>query len=208
MGKKKKKRDKMLTALQIRAKLARRDADLIRAQSHIAQLERLLQNGDALRRIGEHWYELVEYFDPEQIQRIQLKDYDGEPVFAMGLLSDAIVLEIPETAGASEMAQFVDTIRERRIASPILFIRAGVRFLKLATVNPALEAQLDAKERQKNEEKSKARAAASFDIVGLGPVPAGNGLGDRVPSDGADPSGGCDSHEAAVEAGEEATNHV
>ena len=115
---------------QLMARVERLEAELRRFRA-----------GDTVRSVGEHWYELLEYFDASQIQRIP-SPWD-EPTFLMGMLSDTFVVEVPQSAPPDEVAPFLDLLKRNGIA-PALAIRKGVRFLRLAAVDEEQEARLDA----------------------------------------------------------------
>lgn len=118
------------TRAQLQARIERLEAELRRYHA-----------GDTLRAEGEHWYELREYFDAEQITRIP-SPFD-EPTFLMGMLSDTFIVEVPSTAEPADVDKFLALLRRNGIA-PALAIRKGVRFLRLATVDEEMEAKLDA----------------------------------------------------------------
>jgi len=168
----------------------------------IALLERKLARfaqGDTLRREGEHWYELVEYFDAREIRRLPT----AGSTYLLGVLDDVVVIEVPATATPPEIAVFQKLLRDRGMASPCLVIRAGVRFLKLASVDTETEAKLDAADSEVEDEDAEGEDD-EVSALGAGPEPAGDGLGDCGSGDGGGHRGGSHRDEAAVEAGEEA----
>lgn len=126
-------------------------------QAKIKRLEKQLQKlaaGDSLRQEGEHWYELIEYFDPHAIQRIP----GPSNAFMMGMLQDAIVVQIPEGTEPEEVPQFVAALSAKGIDNPVLVVTDKVRFVKLGTVSEEMEARLDAAVlREESEPRDEAR---------------------------------------------------
>lgn len=112
-------------------------------QARVAKLEAELakyRKGDSVRAEGEHWYELREYFDAEQIRRIPAPW--REPTFLMGMLEHTFVIEVPQSVDQHEIHKFLGLLKDNGMA-PALAIRAGVRFLRLASCTPEMEQRLD-----------------------------------------------------------------
>jgi hypothetical protein len=188
---KKKPDEKGMTRAQLEAKVKRLEAKVKRLELRLAAAQAdlaLLRAPDRARREGEHWYELVDLLDPAQIRTLP-KSPLGR-TFLMGTLRDWIVLEYPAEAARHEVDEFMKTLRERGVG-PVLAVRAGVRFLRLATVDPAAEAKLD-------EEVRDGRAATEGQHAGTpGDAGArsqlhGDGLGSGGPPSGDDHRGGRD----------------
>lgn len=178
-------------------------------QAKIDRLERRLQRYEPerqLRKEGEHWYRLVEMFNPHEIKRVPVGD---QQAFLMGMLQEAIVVEVPDGTSQEEMVHFSQQLRRAGVSAPPIYIYAGVRFLKLASVDPELEKRLDASasgvlKEEDDEEDPDELGADPADAAGPGPEPAGDGLGDHLPADVEGAGDGGRHHEAADEAGEEA----
>ena len=185
---------------QLEAKLRRAEEIIETISAENRRLARLLKHGDELRKVGEHWYELLEYFDPHKIHPVPLAT-GGRVAHAMGVLSEAIVIEIPDGTTPEDLSDFTKTLRERGIGAPFLFVTRGVRFLRLGTVTAELEAELDAKERRHAAEDPCDLGVPRLEPAGPGPEPAGHGLGGAEPADveGAGDGGG--RHQAPDEAG-------
>ena len=190
-------------SLKRRAKKAEKGPTRAQLQRRIEQLERRLaifQRGDTLRQEGEHWYELREFFEGEEIKRIP--GPWKEPVFLMGMLSNVYVLEVPATATSAEITRFLDLLKRNGIA-PALTIRNGVRFLKLATVDSEMEKHLDAAEMEPHgSEEAEGPGPDIDDADRAGPESSGNGVGDPGPEDEPDHSGGSAPDIPVVEGGQ------
>jgi len=191
-----------LTRLQVEMKLKRALRDLgVERQANVA-LRELVENGDELRRVGEHWYELVEFWDPHRIQKVPFGD-GGRPAYVMGSLGETIVVEVPKGAKPEEAEALSQMMRKQVPGASFLFFLEGVRFLKIATVSEALEAQLDAEEMEKLDAEEPT-TAGSADDAGPGPESSGDGLGDRLPADVPNLGRGGDRDEAPDQAGDAA----
>jgi hypothetical protein len=114
------------------------------------------QAGDDVRREGEHWYELLEYFDPEKIQKLPVKDGRA---FIMGRLDGVTIVEVGSDMPQAQIAKLGTWLKENGIEA--LVVSAGVRFLKLATVSDELEATLDEHERAQD---AKDEAESGIDV--------------------------------------------
>jgi len=100
---------------------------------------------DTLRQKGDHWYEVVDLFDANQIQGI------GDRVFIMGKLDDVVVVEMPKHF-TPELAQTLgDRLKRVGITSVCFVVPEGVRFLKLSPLSPVEEAKLDIERKQQLE---------------------------------------------------------
>lgn len=117
----------------------------------------------------------------------------------MGRLRGVIVLQVPRDANPMATQRFVDQLKAGGIDSPVLVISEDVRFLKLATVDEAMEKKLDETERarqreaeeelkREREESKQAdeRAVSAVD----GSEPDGDGLGGGGPGEVAGGRGG------------------
>jgi hypothetical protein len=133
--------DKGPTKRQLQARITKLEAELAK-----------FKRGDQLRRKGEHWYELTEFFDAEKIKRV--KSPLGA-TFLMGMLEDVFIIEYPANATHKELSHFMSYIRQKGIM-PCLAVRQGVRFVKLSSVDEAREADLDAAEVADANDKSPA----------------------------------------------------
>lgn len=182
------------TRAQLKARIAKLEGDLDR-----------LKKGDRVRREGEHWYELIELFNPAEIRRVP---YAGSNAYLMGMLQDAIVVEVPEGSDYSAMMQFTAQLRKAGLSAPPIFIYPGVRFLKIATIPPEMEAKLDAAGilEEPDEEDPDERGTEGVDAAGAGPEPSGDGLGRPRLAVVAPGSNGRDSHEEPERAGEDGTS--
>jgi hypothetical protein len=158
---------------------------------------------DPIRRLGEHWYELIEFFDATKIERIAVID---QASYLMGMLQDAIVIEVPEGTSEADMVHFTAQLRKAGVRAPPIYIWEGVRFLKLAAVGEEMERRLDAAGlmAEEDDEKPEEPGTDPADAAGPGPEPSGDGLGDRLPPDGEDPGSGGDRDRPAAEEGSEA----
>jgi hypothetical protein len=167
-----------------------------------AELARLRPE-PGLRKEGSHWYSLLDYFDPNEIQAIPIT----EDAYLMGMLEHAIVVEVPSNTTMGDTKAFTKSLAEKGIRAPVLFVQPGVRFLRIGAVSAEGEKKLDERlkeiDREAPEEPAQPRvAAADGDAPGDGPEPPGDGLGDRMSAEGADLGGRGDRDEAADEAGE------
>lgn len=176
--------DKEPTRAQLTAKIARLEAKLVK-----------YERGDPLRKKGEHWYRLVEWFDVNEIQRLPT----AGSTYIMGVLNDVAIVEVPAAATVAEIAEFTKLLEARGLTAPCLVVRAGVRFLKLAAVDAGTEAKLDSAE-----VKSEASKGDTVSDASAGPEPERDGLGGSGSGDGADHRSGGDRDEAADGAREEA----
>ncbi len=159
------KNDKGPTRAQLQAKIVKLEAELAK-----------YRRGDTVRKVGEHWYELSEYFDGDQIRRIPAP---AGPTFLMGMLSDMFVVEYPADAPMHELREFMRTLSMNGI-KPCLAVRSGVRFLKLTAVDEEMERRLDAAEVKGDNEAS---PAAAGDTDNAGDAGEGN---DTAPASAGD----------------------
>lgn len=94
-----------------------------------------------VRRRGEHWYELVDYWNPDDITRIS----PDEPVFLMGMIEgpgpDVIVVEVPEDTTREKIERLGSWLSGQGIHA--LIVRAGIRFLRLKKASPEQTRKLD-----------------------------------------------------------------
>jgi hypothetical protein len=165
-------------------------AQLLRRVNQLqSQLDRY-KRGDYLRREGEHWYELAEFFDGDKITRIPAP-FDG-PTFMMGMLADLYVVEVPESASMEQVHQFRGALAQHGLA-PALVVRKGVRFLKLATVPEDMEKRLDDAEVQDAQGKTPTGDAGAEPLqvhdADTGPELHGDGVGSDRSGEG-DPDRG------------------
>jgi hypothetical protein len=104
---------------------------------------------DKVRREGEHWYELLEHFDAAKIERLPVKEGRA---FILGRLAGLTIVEVSRAflgdVGPDEEQQAIARLGKWLESNGIeaLIVTEGVRFLKLATVAPEMEAKLDATE--------------------------------------------------------------
>jgi hypothetical protein len=104
----------------------------------VRELEERLKD-DGLRQPGEHWYELIEHFDAHAIQRLPVKQGRA---FIMGQLNSMTVVEVSRDMGQEALAKLGQWLEDNGIEA--LIVTEGIRFLKIGTVAPEIETQLDA----------------------------------------------------------------
>jgi len=161
------------TNAQLTATVKRHETTIAALRGQLARFK----DGDALRREGEHWYELLDLMDPNQIREVP-KSPIGRTFF-MGMLNEITVLEYPASASPAEVRRFMRTLKESGVA-PVLAVTEGVRFLRLSTVDAATEARLD-DEAKVNSETSKRAGDESTD-GGAGPELHLDGVGGGGPA--------------------------
>ena len=173
-----------------RAQLAAQNA---RLQTRIAYLEGQLTKaraGDTVRKEGEHWYELLDLFDPKEIRALP-KSPLGRTFF-MGMLNETFVLEYPAGTPPEQVREFMRVLRSQGFA-PCLAVQEGVRFLKLGTVDADTEQKLDEEVRREEATSPAAAGGRGGDAVPDGAAPNaasarselhGDGLGGGGPLDG------------------------
>lgn len=113
-------------------------------------LSKLLK-GDGLRQKGEHWYELLEFFDARKIERLPIPGAP-ERTFFMGMLEHSFVIQVPKDESPESISAFIELLKSRGLTAPVLVITEGVRFLKLAVVPEEIEQKLDAVELGKDDD--------------------------------------------------------
>jgi hypothetical protein len=79
--------------------------------------------------IIEHWYELVEYFDPAAIRTVDLKEAQGYRTFVHGVIDDMTIVEVPATMPGDTIQRLGVQLGEMGIRA--LIISDSVRFMKL-----------------------------------------------------------------------------
>ena len=109
--------------------------------------------GDRERREGEHWYELVEAFDANKIERVPTPKSWGSRAFLMGMIGDMHIVEVPQSAPEQELNSFLGLLRQH-FAGNVLAVRTGVRFLKLRSTDAAMQAKLDEALRHESKEQT------------------------------------------------------
>jgi len=79
--------------------------------------------------IVEHWYELVEYFDPTAIRTVDLKETQGYRTFVHGVIEEMTVVEVPSTMPAETITSLGVQLGEMGIRA--LIVSDNVHFMKL-----------------------------------------------------------------------------
>lgn len=103
------------------------------------QIERL-RRPDAMRRAGEHWYELVDLFDPTKFETFPL---DGiGPSYVLGTLQGMIILEVPVGTPHEAIRALLRKLREQG-APPVFAVTQGVRFVRLRALDADEERKID-----------------------------------------------------------------
>jgi hypothetical protein len=146
------------------------------------------------RKLGEQWFELVTYFDPEQIRSFDIQQTQGHRTFIHGLIDDMTVVEVPSTMSPAKVQEYGVALGEMGIKA--LIVSDNVRFMKLRTCSAQECELLDEKDTSKkghiNALSSRAR-----------PKPDSDGSGSPEPSDG-DSASGSDQDEVVDGHGPEA----
>lgn len=200
------------TKKQLQARITTLQRVLTASLNREVELEQQLKVGDSLRKIGEHWYELKETFDPKQIKRVQVGTMK-QPSFMMGLLRDIIVIEVPDMSNMEELVQFQRALVKQGIDNKVLFVQKGVQFLKIAPVDADVERELDAREMEYAEEAQVPSLAGPDSFArsrpsSVGPKFTRDGLDDsRLATEQSDSDGG-DRDEASEQGGKEASDGV
>jgi hypothetical protein len=86
----------------------------------------------------ERWYELVEYFDPNGIRRIPLKEGRA---FLMGVIGKVTIVEVATDFPSDQMAKLAKWLEVNGVEA--LVMTAGPRFVKLRAVPDALAEKLN-----------------------------------------------------------------
>lgn len=123
--------------------------------------ERLKKRGkNAVRdaRAGEHWYELVNTFDPTQIKLLPLPE--GKRAFLMGVLDDLVIVEVPKDTSTEAARGFQQFLQAQGLKSAAIVVTAGVQFMKLRRVDDkqarVLDGQLQASEKKDVDQSAEA----------------------------------------------------
>lgn len=93
---------------------------------------------DKLRQPGDHWYEVIDLFDPNKIRGL------GRGLFIMGKLDDVNIVEVPAGTTQRDIASLVERLRGAGIKSTCFVIQAGTRFVKLKALTEMEEAKIEA----------------------------------------------------------------
>lgn len=105
--------------------------------------ERLKKRGkSAVRDAGEHWYELTQIFDPNEIKLLPLPD--GKRAFLMGVIDDLVIVEVPKDTPAAAARGFQEFLQKQGLQSAAIVVTAGVQFLRLRRTTAKQERKLDA----------------------------------------------------------------
>jgi len=177
---------------QLTRALEKRDMRIKYLEAELARFTR----GDVERREGEHWYELVDLLDPNQIRALPKSPLGA--TYVMGMIGNMTILEYPAGTDPNDVRQFMDMLKQQGVP-PTLAVQAGVRFVRLRSITAEVEQQLDA---EVSRERTEREQAAGAGARGVGPELHGNGLGGGVPGDIADPGRGGDPHGAGASGGE------
>ena len=123
----------------------------------------------------EHWYELVEYFDPEKIETINLPQTQGYRSFVRGVVKDLVIVEVPSSMPSARIKGLAISLGEMGFKA--LIVSDNVKFMKLRPCSAEESELLDEADPEK-----KGRIFA--------PTRNGNGAGSE--SDGVGGSGARD----------------
>ncbi len=171
-------RDKGPTRVQLQGRI-----DRLEQQN---EMLRMRLKPDPLRRPGEHWYEVVAYFDASGIQKLPTKPEDGRAFIMPGMINGMTIVEVSKHYARTED---LEKWLSGQLGVNPLVITDDVRFVKLATVSPEMEAELDAGSMEKTDGEEE-----KILPTGTGSELPGDGLGSGGSGDDGDCRGGSDSH--------------
>jgi len=143
------------TRAQLMARVAKLEAEISR-----------LRAPDPVRRTGEHWYELVDLFDPAKIQALPVVANVGR-THVLGSLRDMLIVEFPASADPGAVRALLRQMAAQG-AGPVFAVSEGVRFVRLRALDAAEERAVD-EEVQRGEAAERAGSS--------GPEPHGDRMG-------------------------------
>jgi hypothetical protein len=100
--------------------------------------KRRTRKGGKLRKAGQHWYVLEEYFDENKKEIIGI----NESGYMLGVLEDFVIVRIPETMPIIEVDALGIRLAEMGIKA--LIVKEGIRLLRLREVTGEREKKLNA----------------------------------------------------------------
>ncbi len=106
---------------------------------------------DKLRKPGEHWYEIVDLFDAEKIQRVSSLD-EGQHVFIMGRLDEVTVVEVPKGTAPSHIRTLGEDLQNAGVKNAVFAVTSGVRLLKIRALTAREEALVEARAKETQSE--------------------------------------------------------
>jgi len=93
---------------------------------------------DEVRRDTEHWYEVIEYFDADAIQKLPV---DGGSAFIMGKLDEVNIVEVGKGTPMDAIKRLGEWLKENGIDA--LLVSEGVKFMKLRPATDSQSEKLD-----------------------------------------------------------------
>jgi hypothetical protein len=94
------------------------------------------------RKPGEHWYQIVEYFDPDGIQTLPMKQGSS---YIMGSIGDMVIVSVSRDTNQATVERLGEYLSEHGLEA--LIVSEGVTFLKLRLADHKEEKKLDAASR-------------------------------------------------------------
>jgi hypothetical protein len=88
-----------------------------------------------------HWYELVEYFEPEAIKRVRLPETQGYRTFHHGTIDDMLIVEVDKEMPNALVQEFGEALAKSGLKAFI--VSNNVRFLRLRRVSAEESELLD-----------------------------------------------------------------
>jgi hypothetical protein len=98
---------------------------------------RRTRKGGKLRKAGQHWYELEEYFDEKQKKIIGV----NESGYMLGVLEDFVVVQVPEDYPLVDLDLLGNRLADMGIKA--LIVKEGIRFLRLREITGEQEKKLN-----------------------------------------------------------------
>jgi hypothetical protein len=110
-----------------------------------------MESPDEVRRDTEHWYEVVEYFDADAIQKLPV---DGGSAFIMGKLDEVNIVEVGKGTPMDAIKRLGEWLKENGIDA--LLVSEGVKFMKLRPATDTQSEKLDRYEQTRRDAESEA----------------------------------------------------
>lgn len=79
--------------------------------------------------IVEHWYEVIEYFDPTKIETVDMPAAQGYRTFVHGVIDELTIVEVPNDMPNDQVRAYGEELG--RMGLRVLLVSSNVRFMKL-----------------------------------------------------------------------------
>lgn len=96
-----------------------------------------------IRKPGEHWYELTEYFDPTKIETLPMKQGKS---YLMGTVNGILVVQVSQDTSAETVQRLGEYLSTHGLEA--VLVSDNIRFMKLRALDAKEERKLDFAQRE------------------------------------------------------------